>query len=389
MPSLLAVALAAPWVVVPIVALLRARHSRSLDEYPAQVEPGAPTVSVVIPARNEALNIERCVRSALAAAYPSLEVIVVDDHSTDGTSDIVRAIAATDARLRIIVPPPLPAGWFGKQWACTAGVSASRGEIIAFFDADTWQAPDLIPRAVNGMRRRDAELFTVAANQEMETFWERMVQPQVFAIMLVQFGGTESVNDSTRAKGKIANGQCIFVRKDVYLAMGGHEAVRDKVGEDLALAQLYFRNGRRTVLILGLQQLSTRMYRSLRELVEGWGKNVYAAGRDVMPLGAVGRVLYPFLLLTPPLAGLVPPLVLALSLAGVMGSDALVWSSIAVAANLLWWLAAYAFIGLSPLYAVLHPVGSLALFYIFARAVLRGRRVQWKEREYVVAKGPH
>lgn len=346
-------------------------------------------VSVVIPARNEALNIERCVRSVLASTYPSLEVIVVDDHSTDGTSDIVRAIADTDVRLRIVVPPPLPAGWFGKQWACTVGVSKSRGDIMAFFDADTWQAPDLIPRAMNAMHRRDAEFLTVAATQEMVSFWERMVQPQVFAIMLVQFGGTESVNDSTRAKAKIANGQCIFVRRNVYLAMGGHEAVRDKVGEDLALAQLYFRSGRRTVLILGLQQLSTRMYRSLRELVDGWGKNVYAAGIDVMPLGAVGRLLYPFLLVTPALAGLVPPIVLALSLGGVMGGDALLWSSIAVAANLIWWVAAYAFIGLSPVYAVLHPLGSLALFYIFGRAIARGRRVQWKEREYMVAKGSH
>ncbi len=389
MTSLLAVALAAPWIIVPFVALLRARHSRSLDEHPATAEPGAPVVSVVIPARNEALNIERCVRSVLASAYPSLEVIVVDDHSTDGTSDIVRAISVTDARLRIVVPPPLPAGWFGKQWACTAGASASGGEIIAFFDADTWQAPDLIPRAVNGMRRRDADFLTVAGNQEMGSFWERMVQPQVFAIMLVQFGGTESVNESTRAKGKIANGQCIFVRRDVYRAMGGHAAVRDKVGEDLALAQLYFRSGRRTVLILGLQQLSTRMYRSLRELIDGWGKNVYAAGRDVMPLGVVGRMIYPLLLLTPALAGLVPPIVLALSLGGVMGSDALLWSSVALAANLIWWLAAYAFMGLSPVYAVLHPLGSLALLYIFGRAIARGRRVQWKERDYVVAKGSH
>ena len=379
----LPIVLALPWVIVPIITIVRARHSRTLDAEPATVASDAPRVSIVIPARNEARNIERCVRSALAAEYPRLEVVAVDDHSTDATGAILRDIARHERRLRVVAPPPLPAGWFGKQWACTAGANASTGDILAFFDADTQQAPDLVPRAVNGMLSRRADLLTVAGAQELGSFWERIIQPQVFAIMLARYGGTESVNESRRTSDKIANGQCIFVTRQAYDETGGHGAVRDKVAEDLSMAQLYFSLGRRSYLVLGMTQLSTRMYTSLAELVAGWGKNIYAGGRDTVPLGSFGRAIYPLLLIMPSLSGLVPPVLLALSLAGIMGSGVLVWSSIVTTANLLWWLGVYGLLGLSPAYALLHPLGAAMMLYIAARSILRGNRVQWKDRSYV------
>lgn len=384
MTSLLAVLLALPWIIVPIAAVIRARRSRSLDEYAADTHGDVPLVSVVIPARNEAHNIERCVRSVLASRYPRLEVIAVDDHSSDGTGSILQSIAKDDARLKVVVPPPLPPQWFGKQWACQTGSRASSGDIIAFFDADTWQTPDLIPRAVNAMRSRSADLLTVAGTQELGTFWEKLVQPQVFAIMFVRYGGTEVINESRHASEKIANGQCIFVARGEYDAIGGHAAVHDKAAEDLAMAQLYFTTGRRAVVVLGMEQLSTRMYTSLRELIEGWGKNLYASGRDTAPFGTVGRALYPAMMLVPSLSVLVPPILLVLSLLGVLGSGVILWSAIVTAANLLWWIVIDAFLGLSPLYALLHPIGGAVLLYISLRALVRGRKVTWKERDYVV-----
>ena len=150
------------------------------------------------------------------------------------------------------------------------------------------------------------------------------------------------------------------------------------------MAQHWFRAGRTLVLVLGLQQLSTRMYTSLRELVEGWGKNVFAGGRDAMPLGAVGRAIFPLLLVTPSLLQLVPPVVLALGLAGV-GSSALMWAAIATGANLVWWALVYAWLRVSLAYALLHPLGAAVLLYIVVRATVRGRRVRWKERDYRMA----
>ena len=181
---------------------------------------------------------------------------------------------------------------------------------------------------------------------------------------------------------KIANGQCIWVRRDAYDALGGHAAVKHEVAEDVALAQLWFRAGRTVTLVLGLSQLSTRMYTSLRELIEGWGKNIYAGGRKAMPLGAFGRAIYPLLLVTPGLLGVVPPIVLALGLLGLVGSGALTWAAIATGANLVWWLLVYRWLRLSPVYALLHPLGAAMMLYIALGAIARGRRVRWKERDY-------
>jgi len=384
-PRLTPLLLASPWILGPVVTLVRARINRSLDEEAAQPPNDPPFVSLVIPARNEARNIRRCVESALASTYPRLEVIVVDDHSTDGTGAIVEAMMAHDSRLRMIIPEPLPADWFGKQWACAAGAKAARGELLAFLDADTWQSPDLVTRAVNAMTARNADLLSVAGMQELGSFWERLVQPQIFTIMLQRFGGTELVNRSRFASQKIANGQCLWIRRSAYDALGGHGAVRHEVAEDLALAQHFFRAGRTVTLVLGLDQLSTRMYTSLRELVEGWGKNIYAGGRKAMPLGAIGRAIYPLLLVTPALFGLLPPMVLALALLGVAGPSALLWASITTGANLVWWLLVYSWLRLSPVYALLHPVGSAAVLFIAIFAIVRGRRVRWKEREYQAA----
>ena len=138
---------AAFWLVAPLVVAWRMRGSRSLDDEPLDVSADASLVSVIVPARDEARNIERCVRSVLGARYPALEVIVVDDHSADGTGDIARRVAAGDPRLRVVDNPPLPAGWMGKQWACATGAAHARGALLGFADADTTHAPDLLPRA--------------------------------------------------------------------------------------------------------------------------------------------------------------------------------------------------------------------------------------------------
>jgi chlorobactene glucosyltransferase len=343
----------------------------------------------VIPARNEERNIARCVRSVLASSYPNLQVGAVDDHSTDDTGVILGALAASDSRLTVTTPPPLPPDWFGKQWACAHGASLAQGEIIAFFDADTWQSPDLITRTVNAMRERSADLMSVVGRQEFGTFWEKVLQPQVFSIMLTRYGGSEVVNDAKRPWDKIANGQCIFVRRDAYVAMGGHGAVRNRAAEDLAMAQHWFAEGKRSFLVMGLEQLTTRMYTSLAELRAGWGKNIFAAGRESAPYGLPGRIAFPFLMFAPALAGLVPPIILALALLGVLGDDAFLWSSIATAANTIWWFIVYRSLEMSSPralgYSLLHPLGALLLFEICLGALVRGRKVTWKDRRYISA----
>jgi chlorobactene glucosyltransferase len=260
---------ALPWIVIPIVILWRGSRSRTLDEVPDESPADAPLVSVIVPARNEARNIAACARSILSTTYPSIELIVVDDRSEDETGAIARSVAREDERLRVLGAPPLPEGWFGKQWACATGARQARGTILLFTDADTRHAPDLLPRAMRVMRARGADLVSVMGRQELGTFWERVIQPQVFTILLARYGGTEWVNESRSAVHKIANGQFLATTREAYDAVGGHESVRDNVAEDLALAQRYFAAGKRTVLVIGLEQLSTRMYESFGEIVRG------------------------------------------------------------------------------------------------------------------------
>jgi chlorobactene glucosyltransferase len=372
-----------PWIIPPIVTFLRLRNSRSLDGESDIAPANGPLVSVIVPARNEAHNIERCLSSILSTNYPNLELVVVDDSSTDGTARAARKATSGDPRARVVINAPLPDGWFGKQWACAAGAKIARGEILQFTDADTIHSPDLVTRSVNAIAGTNADLFSVAGRQEFGGFWERVIQPQIFTVLSMRYGGTESVNESTHVTDKIANGQCIFVKRAAYDAIGGHASVRTSVAEDLMLAQRFFAARKRVVLMLGVGQLSTRMYASLGEIIAGWRKNVFAGGLDAVPFGWVGRTIFPFALLLPPLLELLPLAVLGFA-AFVTTSPALLWWAIvASGATLGWWIVVYSTLRENPIYALAYPLGALVILYIFTTAVIRGRRVSWKGRTYI------
>jgi chlorobactene glucosyltransferase len=373
---------ALPWLVVPVVILWRARDTKSLAEYPATAPDDAPLVSVIVPARNEARNIEACMRSILGTTWPGMEMIVVNDHSSDETGRIARAIAAADARITVIDNPDLPAGWFGKQWACHNGARAARGTFLLFTDADTRHGPALLARSMNAMRKRHADLFTVAGAQTMGSFWERLLQPHVFGMLLTRFGGTERVSRAANPYDKIANGQFILVPRGTYDRAGGHEAVRANVAEDLRLAQEWTRLGLSVQIVAGFDEMTTRMYEGFGEIWRGWGKNIWAAGRDTMPGGAVvqalARVTGPLV----PLWDVAPAAAIVLALAGVVPAAAGAWGAVAYASVTAFWIVVRRAFRAPGWYALLHPVAAGVLAAMFARASWRGARVEWKGREY-------
>lgn len=374
---------ALPWLAVPLILLWRMRGSPSLSDEAAPPSPESPLVTVVIPARDEARNIALCMQSVLRSHYPRLEVVVVNDRSADGTGIIAREVALNDQRVRVIDAQPLPDGWLGKQWACVQGAAAARGELLCFTDADTVHGRDLLTRSVAMLRHHDLDFVTVAGSQRLVSFWERVVQPHVFTLLALRYGGPAAVNRSRRTVDKIANGQFMLFTRASYRDIGGHEAVRGRVAEDLALAQILFERGKRTMVALGLAQLSTRMYGSLAEIVRGWMKNVYAGGLDAAPFGAAGRALLPLALLATPCAMLAPVVVLLLALFGLASSSALLWAATCTVIMLIWWSFSYAVAArLSPAYALAFPLGAAVLVYIIVRAVSRGARVEWKGREY-------
>ena len=220
-------------------------------------------------------------------------------------------------------------------------------------------------------------------HQEALTFWEKVIQPFVFSILLSRYGGLEAMSRSSKPLDKIANGQFILLSRSAYDAIGGHEAVKDHVAEDLRLAQLVTARGLQAHMLLARDELKTRMYTSLAEIRRGWGKNVYAAGRDTMPLNAVTARIFPWIFPLPALVPVLPLLCLALGLAGVWGTGALVFGAIAAPATLLYFAGVYMFARLNPLWALAYPLAAVTFSGICAEAAWRGSKVEWKGRGYV------
>jgi hypothetical protein len=205
-----------------------------------------------------------------------------------------------------------------------------------------------------------------------------------------RYGGTDAVNRSRRVQDKIANGQCIFVRRDAYAAIGGHGAVRDQVAEDVAIAQRLFAAGKRTELVVSKEDLTTRMYTSLGEIMAGWRKNVFAGGRDAMPGGRLGQMLFPVLLVLFPILTLAPPIALAVALAAAAPPWVVLGAALALVAELATWGAVNRWMGVPIGYALLFPLGAIVFGVIAVQAIARGSRVEWKGRAYVTtSRAPH
>ncbi|MCU0622248.1 MAG: glycosyltransferase [Gemmatimonadaceae bacterium] len=381
LPSWPALAAALPWVVAPAVSAWRLLDTTVLPP-PAPLPPGEPVprVSVVVPARNEARNIERLVRSVLASTWPNLELVVVDDHSSDGTGALARTAGHGDPRLVVIEPPALPEGWFGKQWACWCGAQRATGDVLLFADADTWHAPALVARMMRAQAESGADLLSVAGTQELHSFWERVVMPLPFFLLLLRFGGLNASERATSHRRVIANGQCLLMRRAVYRDLGGHEAVRDTAAEDLRLAQHVRAHGGRVVLRAGLEAQRTRMYRSLGAIVAGWSKNMYAGGKHLLP-----RAAWPLFRLTLPLAPLLLLIPTLLPLAALLGLVP-AWLGqaglIALVSQTTWAAIMYRWLRLPVLYALAAPLGAGVMCWIALVAAARGDAVSWAGRTY-------
>lgn len=252
----------------------------------------APLVSICIPARNEENNIRRCVEAALGQDYPNIEVIVLDDRSTDATLTQLAEIASRDSRLIPINGSDLPVGWAGKPHALFQASAVARGEWLCFVDADTFLEPQAVSSVYAKALETEADLFTVMTRQILGSFWEKVVMPLVMTALSVGFS-PRKVNDPSR-RDAVANGQFIFIKRSIYNLIGGHEKVKDQIVEDKAISEQVKWNGHRLVMADGMKVVSTRMYTSLATMWEGWTKNIYLGLRDhpaMLLLGAFGALL--------------------------------------------------------------------------------------------------
>jgi glycosyltransferase involved in cell wall biosynthesis len=285
-------------VYAAIIAIWPIRHLviswivRRLDfltpESPAFDGADLPLVTAVVPAKDEAATLADCLASVCGQSYRRLEILVVDDRSTDQTAAIAYDFAAADPRVKVLQITELPAGWTGKTHALQRAADAASGEWFWFLDADTRFAPDNLRIVMQYAHAQSAALVSLLPEMRCETLWESVVQP-LCSIVLMQSFPLVLVN-SDRSSLAFANGQYILIRRAVYEAAGGHRAVRDRFVEDIALAGRVKRLGFPIRVALTRRLGSTRMYASLGQLVEGWSRILYdALGRRAWRL--VARVL--------------------------------------------------------------------------------------------------
>jgi len=330
------------------------------------------------------VNLPPLLESLAETRYPHFEILVVDDGSEDRTGEVVlNAKPGNAERIKLIPGDPLPEGWFGKPWACHQGAMEARGEILLFTDADTLHDPFLLSRAVAGLGWENADVVTVIGHQVMGSFWERLLQPQFFALLAFRFPRAGSPSKPGRWRHAIANGQYLLFRKDVYQTLGGHESVKGEVVEDMRLAQLLVAGGWKLVVREG-RGLKTRMYRSLGGLVEGWSKNITIGALETSG-GWLRPVILPLAFLVGALLWILPPAVLCWSLLGGVRGLPFEFGLVTWASGVLFWGTLTAVMRENPLYGFLYPVGSVMAGYIFLLSWVRGDRVRWRGRRYIVS----
>ncbi len=253
-------------------------------------QPEPPLVSAILPAKDEEANLADCLRSVSQQTYANLEIVVVDDRSTDRTGEIARLVAQDDPRIQVLTIDYLPRGWTGKTHALDRAVRSSRGQWLLFLDADTYHEPESLDIMMEFARSEKAALVSLLPELQCETFWESVVQP-MGAITLMQSFPLDAVH-SSRSPLAFANGQYILIERGAYEAAGGHRAVSDRFVEDIAIAGRVKALGLPIRVALAKRLVRCRMYSSCGQLVRGWSRIFYdALDRDSWRL--LGKLLDP------------------------------------------------------------------------------------------------
>lgn len=295
---------AAGWFALVASAIPCALFTRNLALYrpaPAVEGPGKGRISVLIPARNEERNIGAALDAALASGGAELEIVVLDDGSTDATRAIVEKIAATDARVRLAEAPPLPPGWCGKVHACHQLSLQARGDTLVFVDADVRLRPGSVARFTALMESSGADFLSGVPRQILGTWMERLLIPLIhFALLgFLPFRRMRATTDPACAAGI---GQLVIVRRAAYDRAGGHAAIWNRIHDGLGLSRRFRECGLRTDLFDATDTATCRMYDRAVDVWGGFAKNAtegIATPRLILPvtlLLAAGQIL-PWLLI--------------------------------------------------------------------------------------------
>jgi len=353
-------------------SLKRARSDVRLPE-------PAPLISVLVPARNEEVNIRTCLESLRGQDYPNFEIIVLDDGSTDSTADIVSGISCEDPRVRLVRGQPLPPGWAGKPFACHQLAQEARGAWLLFTDADTVHAPSMLRRVVGVARETRSALISGFPYQRTTSIWQKMALPIMFYFMLLCWLPFWWLQRSRCTVPSVAIGQFLFFSAEEYRSIGGHEAVKSRILEDVWLGVEVSRHHYRQLTLDLSQLVSCQMYRGFGPMWDGIARWLYMVA-SVSIISFVGVIAVVVLLFLAPFLWLLYGLLLAQP---AFGWEVLVALQVAIV-YLARYLAGRRF-SQSKTSVILHPVGIafllLVALYTSYRFV-RGGGVKWKGRVY-------
>ena len=333
--------------------------------------PGA-RVSVVVPARNEAVSLPLLLADLAVGRPEGAEVVVVDDHSTDGTAEL----AAGFDFVRVVAAPPLPPGWTGKSWACATGVAAATGDVLVLLDADVRVDPGALDRVL-AERDRLGGLVSVQPWHTAVRRYERL--SALFNVVALM-----GVGSGSRRPCRGAFGPVLVTSRHDYDTAGGHRTVRSEVVEDLALASAYRAAGLPVAVRTGERSIRFRMYPDgVRSLVQGWTKNFVSGAGSTAPLRLGAIVVW------------------ITSLGATVGVAADALSN-----DLPWWAAPLVYVGFvaqlrfmfrrtgdfGTRTAIWYPALMAVFVVVFARSTWRTyvrRSVVWRGRSVPVGAGRH
>ncbi|HEY8176175.1 MAG TPA: glycosyltransferase family 2 protein [Gemmatimonadaceae bacterium] len=344
----------------------------SLKDVPATMPPGsaAPRVSVIVAARDEERHIESAVSAVLDQSYSNFELIVVDDRSSDRTSEILRRLATRSRRLHVLTLRELPPGWLGKNHALHVGAAIASGELLLFADADVILRPDTLSRAVRLLRIERANHLAVAPDLVVPT-WPLALVVNYFMMWFLLWLRPWKARDPL-SSAYVGIGAFNLVRTTAYRAIGGHSRIRLRPDDDLMLGKLLKTAGHRQIVAAGAGAVSVEWYRTLGELARGFRKNAFAGLQYsvLLTLGAIAGNL-----------ALVWPFV---AIWMTSGAERAIYATAALAQ-----MAGYGGPALTqrtrPWLAVLYPVAGLIFVSILGAAVLRTvrrRGIEWRGTFY-------
>ena len=368
------------WLGIAYRLWAMARSKSTIHEGLHLPVPTDASVSIVVPAHNEERVIDRCATSLRNQSHKNIQIIFVLDRCSDGTLEILQKHATEDDRIRLIENDHCPDDWAGKCNAARLGATKANGDWLLFTDADTQFDSELVRCAVASAIERKASLLSILSSLTITKTFERIVQPIASTFLVRQFP-VDRINRDHRSR-PFANGQFLLFSRSAYESIGGHDAVKDDLLEDIAFARKIHADGGKVQMLFANGLLRCSMYPSFESFKTGW-KRIYieASTRNINRLrrSALLAIVVSIIL---PMAGVAGIIV------GQLVSTPLVWISIASLVACIWVICWLYKINNAPLfYAIFAPIGALVVAKLFldAASMLQHRTpIRWGGRDYIL-----